>query len=280
MSATQPAPPATPDPSAEPIPLPQGFTSAGFEFPTSLGPILRRVVRYDAPGPTVILIHEAPGITASTFAIADVLIRANYRVVMPVILDAAWSWRGKRHTAANMIKLCVARELSALATGRTGAIVEWLRGLADAEHATTAGRPVGVIGMCFSGGFALGTITNPHVSAAVLSQPALPFVFLPWKTDLGVSAGDLSALHDAIGTGGCIRAMRFSRDSISPRRRMKCLHREFPAIECVEIPTTSRRMHSVLARAVDQSTSGPTRVALDQALVDTLAFLERHLRPG
>ncbi|MEO5939939.1 MAG: hypothetical protein ABIZ72_03310 [Candidatus Limnocylindrales bacterium] len=41
----------------EPVPLPTGFTSGGFEHPTSLGPILRRVVRFEAPGPTVVLIH-------------------------------------------------------------------------------------------------------------------------------------------------------------------------------------------------------------------------------
>ena len=268
----------SPDPAAEPVPLPPGFASGGFEHPTTVGPILRRVVRYEAPGPTVILIHEAPGLSASTFAIADVLSANGYRVVLPVLSDAAWSWRGIRPTAANMIKLCVAREMSALASGQTGAIVEWLRGLAAAEHTATGGRPVGVIGMCMSGGFALATIPWSPVSVAVMSQPALPFVLRPWKSDLGMSPTDRAELRRRVGAGECVRAMRFSRDSISPRKRMQLLRRELPAAECVEIQTTNRKLHSVLARAVDRTLTGRLGADVEQALVDTIAFLDRHLK--
>ena len=161
----------------------------------------RRVIRREAPGPTVILIHESPGLSASTFAIAGELIAHGYRIVLPILLDAAWTGGGMRHQVASVVKLCVARELSALSAGRTGAIVEWLRALADEEARSTGDRPVGVIGMCFSGGFALGTITNPHIRAAVLSQPALPFL-LPFRgSDLGVSKADLRAIHERTGTG-------------------------------------------------------------------------------
>ena len=125
----------------EPVPLPAGFTSSAFEHPTPLGPIVRRVVRFEAPGPTVILIHEVPGLSASTFAIAAALIERGYRVVMPALLDAAGPPGARGAGAATMIRLCVSRELAALAGGRTGAIVEWLRGLATAERDATAGRP-------------------------------------------------------------------------------------------------------------------------------------------
>lgn len=259
------------------VALPSGYTSGSFEHGTSVGVIARRVLRHDASGPTVILIHEAPGLSRSTFGIADVLLAHDYRVVLPVLLDAAWTSKGIRHRTANMIRICVAREMAALSAGHTGAIVEWLRALADLEAGTTQGRPVGVIGMCFSGGFALGAITNPHVRAAVMSQPALPFMFPFRGSDLGVGKQDLRDIHARIGSGGCIRAMQFSRDRISSRARLELIQREFRDAECREIETDDRSLHSVLAlslAATDRESQ------LGRALPDTIAFLDRHLKPG
>lgn len=257
--------------------IPDGYVSGSFESETSVGTISRRVIRHEAPGPTVILIHEAPGLSKSTFDIADVFLRHDYRVVLPVLLDAARTSKGVRSQVGNLLKICVSRELSALAAGQTGAIVEWLRGLADEESTVTSGRPVGVIGMCFSGGFALGAITNHHVSAAVMSQPALPFMLpLPFRaSDLGVSKDDLRAIHERVGTGSCIRAMRFSRDRISPRKRLELIRKEFPDAEWAEIQT-NERLHSVLAKAVERR-DDPQLAA---ALRDTVAFLDRHLKVG
>jgi dienelactone hydrolase len=256
--------------------VPAEYASGSFEHDTPLGVISRRVLRREAPGPTVILIHESPGLSDSTFAIAAVLAGHGYRIVLPVLLDAAWSGPGPRSQLANVIKLCVARELAALSSGKTGAIVDWLRGLADEEFRTTEGRPVGVIGMCFSGGFALGVITNPHVAAAVMSQPALPFR-LPWmSSELGVSKEDLRGIHERVGAGGCIRAMRFSRDAKSPRKRLDLIRQQFPDSECREIETPDRSLHSVLARALEAPADSP----LGAVLLDTIAFLDRHLRPN
>lgn len=255
------------------VAVPDGYVSGSFEAATTVGSLTRRVIRRDAPGPTVILIHESPGLSASTFAIADELVSHGYRIVLPILLDAAWTGSGMRHQVASVVKLCVARELSALSVGRTGAVVEWLRALADEEARSTGDRPVGVIGMCFSGGFALGTITNPHVRAAVMSQPALPFL-LPFRgSDLGVSKADLRVIHERIGAGSCVRAMRFSRDRISPRKRFDLIGKEFPDAERQEIETDDRKMHSVLARAVERQDDPQLR----RALADTLAFLDRHL---
>ena len=130
--------------------------------------------------------------------------------------------------------------------------------------------------MCLSGGFALGVITNPHVRAAVMSQPALPFRLPLMRPDLGISKEDLRVIHDRVGAGGCIRAMRFSRDRISPRAKLELIKREFPDSDCSEIETNNRSLHSVLAKAVESPDDG----ALAQALSDTIAFLDRHLMPS
>ena len=249
-----------------------GYVSDSFEAPTSLGVLSRRVLRRDAPGATVILIHESPGISDSTFEVASALAGEGYRLVLPELLDAAWSWKGPVHTIANVTKLCVARELGALALGQTGAIVEWLRALADEEHAATK-RPVAVIGMCFSGGFALGTIRSSSVSAAVMSQPSLPFVIRIGRSDLGLSKDDLDAITARVGRGDCIRAMRFSRDRKSPASRLALIQRTFPAAECRTVGTNSPKHHSVLGMAVRPGASADLRAAL----AETLDFLRRHL---
>jgi hypothetical protein len=173
-----------------------------------------------------------------------------------------------------MMRLCIARELAALSGGKTGAIVEWLRELAKEESAANGGRPVAVIGMCFSGGFALGTILEDSVGAAVMSQPALPFpIWFGRSSDLGVSKDDLAAIKSRVGDGDCLRVLRYSRDMKSPAARFCRVVREFPAAEHREIPTTSRKDHSVLAH----SATAPLGTDLEKAFSGTLAFLEAHL---
>ena len=54
-------------------------------------------------------------------------------------------------------------------------IISWLRALAHEEHARCGGPGVGAVGMCFTGGFALGMMVDDVVVAPVLSQPSLPF---------------------------------------------------------------------------------------------------------
>jgi len=252
--------------------LPDGYDSGSFEFATSLGVLTRRVVRRDAAGPTVILLHEAGGLSPSTLDVAAVLAGEGYRIVMPVLTDAPWTWGKRSHVIANMVRICVSRELAALSLGQTGAIVEWLRALADLEHNTTK-RPVAVIGMCMTGGFALGTVTCPGVKAAVMSQPSLPFVLRIGRSDLGLSPSDLDDVKASVGTGSCIRAMRFSRDRISPPSRLKLIQKTFPDAECRPVETTNPKHHSVLALAVRPDAWPDLRLALDE----TLAFLARHL---
>jgi hypothetical protein len=95
------------------------------------------------------------------------------------------------------------------------------------------------------------------------------------RADLGVSKDDLRDIHERVGAGACIRAMRFSRDAKSPRKRLDLIRQQFPDSECREIETSDRSLHSVLARAVEAPEDSPLR----GVLTDTIAFLDRHLRP-
>ena len=50
----------------------------------------------------------------------------------------------------------------------------WLRALARNLHQEVGGPGVGAVGMCFSGGFALGMMVDDIMLAPVLSQPSMP----------------------------------------------------------------------------------------------------------
>ena len=240
-----------------------------FDHPTSIGVISRRVFRRQGSGPAVILIHEAPGISVSTFRIAELLANKHFTVVLPEVLDVP----PPRANARTMLRICVARELGALAHGSTSAIAEWLRALADREWAATGERPVGVVGMCFSGGFALATVLNGHVGAAVMSQPALPFF---WLRDLGVNPDELGRIQDRVRDGACLRALRFGLDWKSPAPRFHHLQKAFPTMEHAQVWSLNPNDHSVLARGLDAADGSK----LKAALTDTITFLERSLLPA
>ncbi len=246
-----------------PVVVPRGYESLPFEHETSVGVLARRVLRRPGPGPAVILIHEAPGLSATTFGIADRLAERGFTVVLPELLDAPGSM------ISTGIRLCIARELGALTRGQPGAIVDWLRGLCERESAASGFPSVGVIGMCFSGGFALATAVDSRVRAVVSSQPALPFGL----SDLGLSPRDLGLVRDNVRNGTCIRALRYRLDWKSPGPRLRRLRREIPTADVVVLPTWDPRRHSVLAAGLSAASGTP----LAAALTGTVAFLEAAL---
>ena len=63
-------------------------------------------------------------------------------------------------------------------------------------HAECGGPGVGVVGMCFTGNFALAMAVDDVVLAPVLSQPSLPFAIgRARRGDVGVSDGDLATVY-------------------------------------------------------------------------------------
>ena len=78
-----------------------------------------------------------------------------------------------REILRSILRVCVAREFTKLADC-TSPVVGWLRALAASAYRECGGPGVGVVGMCFTGGFALATALEPSVVASVVSQPALP----------------------------------------------------------------------------------------------------------
>ena len=131
-------------------------------------------------GPAVIVIHEVPGLHPQVVAFAQRVVDAGFSVRMPSLFGTPGREVERRlHDRARMAKVCVAKEFAAFALDRTSPVIGWLRRLAAEAHAECGGPGVGAVGMCFTGGFALGMMVDDTMLAPVLSQPSLPFPVSP-----------------------------------------------------------------------------------------------------
>jgi dienelactone hydrolase len=145
-------------------------------------------------------------------------------------------------------RACVSREFRLLAY-RTSPVASWLRALAARAHAECGGPGVGVVGMCFTGGFALAAAVEPAVLASVMSQPGLPApVSARSRAALGLDAADLEAVKERTRDGLCVMGLRFTADKGVPPERFERLRRElgdaFTGIEIDSSPATRQASRS------------------------------------
>lgn len=241
--------------------------------PFTHGAITRDVYRAPVAGPAVILIHEGGGLGPSTMRIADRLSAANLTPVLPVLIDRPRANASKRQVVRNIVEICMARELGAFAHNESTPIVDWLRALARHEHQRAGGPGVGVIGMCFSGGYAIAMVTEPSVAAAVSGEPALPWALPGRRTDLPMSAAEWAEVAGRAEQGFCVRALRYQADFKSPGSRMRFIEAMLPNVSVVELPTWNPLKHSVLADA----TSADPFSELGRALTGTISYLVDRL---
>lgn len=258
----------------------EGFTEATFTHDGRARAIFR-----GGDGPAVIVIHEAPGITPEVARFARRVVDAGFSVVMPSLFGTPGKPISVPYVLRSIVSGCVAREFVTFALDRTSPITAWLLALAREEHATAGGPGVGVVGMCFTGGLALGMTVDETVLAPVCSQPSLPFpIGKRRRGAIGISDADLERVKARVARGACVMGLRFTADNFVFADRFDTLRRElgdaFVAIEIDSgpgnpygIPT---RAHSVLTNDLVDEPGHPTREALDRVL----AFLDERLRPG
>ena len=164
-------------------------------------------------GPGVIVIHEIPGLTPTVIGYAEELVAAGYTVVLPHLFGTPEAPMGAGAIAKVLPRLCVSKEFTTMATGRTSPIAVWLRSLARALHEELGGPGVGALGMCFTGGFALAMMVDPSVAAPVLAQPSLPFaVGKARAADLNLSPADLAAVKERAAGGCAVLGLRYAGD--------------------------------------------------------------------
>lgn len=249
------------------------FSHAGYSYP----------VFRQGEGPVVLVIHEVPGITPEVANFARRLVAAGFAVMMPSLFGSPGQPFSLRYVARQLSAACIRREFSVLAANRSSPVTDFLRGLARAAHEET-GQPVGAVGMCFTGNFALALAIDPWLMAPVLSQPSLP---------LGGTAKLRRGLHASPAVAAAIRqrveqedyrvlGLRFSNDPACGGARFRALNdvlgEGFEAIEINSrpgnpdgIPVTA---HSVLTTDLVDREGHPTRAALDRVI----GFLRERLQ--
>ncbi|MFD7098048.1 dienelactone hydrolase family protein [Streptomyces xanthophaeus] len=256
-----------------------GFTQDTFTHQGASRRLLRR-----GTGPAVIVMAEIPGITPKVLEFAARVADAGCTAVLPVLFgtpgrDAhptAHGWPASvRYTSSTLWQVCVSREFTLLATGRSSRVVHWLRALAAAEHERCGGPGVGAVGMCLTGGFALAMATDERLLAPVLSQPSLPLACTRSRAGaIDISPSDLAAVRLRCERDGLqVMGLRFKGDRLSPRDRFAHLRRElgeaFVAVELDDgsaAPEGVLPPHSVLTEHLVDEPGQPTRQALDSVL--------------
>jgi dienelactone hydrolase len=259
---------------------------AGFAESTFSHDGLSRPVYRAGTGPAVIVIHEVPGLHPEVIAFGRRVVDAGFTVYMPSLFGTPGKKFGWGYTFRTMPRVCIAREFASLALDRTSPITGWLRQLAARAHAECGGPGVGAVGMCFTGGFALGMMVDDTMLAPVLSQPSLPFpVSAKHRAAVGISDADFARVKERAAQGACVLGLRFTADPAVPRERFETLRRElgdaFIAVEIDSSPGNphgiKRFAHSVLTLDLVDEPGHPTRAALERVLT----FLkERLLAPG
>ncbi len=235
-----------------------------------------------------------PSFSYRTVKLANHIRDHGYRIVMPLLVGGVRDGpidglRGAltfgADFAATIVRICVSREFVALLQHRTSPVTDYLLALAKAEAAASGRSTVGLIGMCFSGGFALAAAIDPVVGVAVSSQPALPFASGPLAripgqaSDLGMSERDHQRLVDRKDDPGfCLRVFRYDTDWIVPAARVERIERELaPGATLTRIPAW-KKAHSVLTDATDTGPDPSAKPALDAALASVIATLDARLK--
>ncbi|WP_137144148.1 dienelactone hydrolase family protein [Mycolicibacterium sp. CR10] len=218
-------------------------------------------------GPGVVLIPEMPGLHPGVLALGNHLVDNGFTVAAPSLYGTPGAPSIRPGAVPVMLRGCVAKEFAAFATNADRPIAHYLRALARDLNNRTPGKGVGVIGECWSGGFALAAAVDESVLAPVLSQPSLPIgLTAKQKADPGLSEAELKIVERrAADEGLCALGLRFSEDPLAPAERFTTLKARLgDAFEVIEINSKKgnehgfgRMAHSVLTLEVREQEGHP-----------------------
>jgi len=212
-------------------------------------------------GPVILLVQELPGIGPQTLRLADRLVDAGFRVVLPHLFGPL----GKLSFAGNIARLfCMRREFALFARHRSSPVVNWLRALAQDLRGRYKVRGVGVIGMCLTGNFAISMMADDAVLAGVAAEPSLP---LAGAKFLHMSDSDIAEIREALDEKGAMLAFRFQGDKL-------CTHAKFEALDAafnddkerIKLREIEGDKHSLLTVHFSGEDGSPTRDALTEVM--------------
>ena len=243
-----------------------------------------RTIFRKGTGPAVIVISELPGISPMVLGFADRVVALGCTAVLLQLFGQPGREPfpngkidvGYEFTSFN--RICISKEFTVFATGKSSRIITWLRALAAEEHVRNGGPGVGVVGMCYTGGFALAMAVDGHVLAPVLSQPSLPVALTKkQKASIDTTDADLEIVSQRCANEGLrVLGLRFKNDPFVPDARFSFLKERlgdgFVAVELHQRdgnPASAMRRlrhHSVLTGDLVNEPGEPTRRALEQVM--------------
>jgi dienelactone hydrolase len=236
-------------------------------------------------GPGVIVIPEVPGITPEVLGLADHLVDQGFTVVVPSPFGVPGKSMTGGYTAGVLARICVSAEFRAFAVNARRPFADYVRALARDLAARTPGPGVGVIGMCFTGGFALAAAMDEVVLAPVMSQPSLPAPLgASRRRDPGVSQEELTRIVARTTESNlCVLGLRFSEDPAAARDRFAGLRASLgDAFEVIELDSSvgnptgfKKSAHSVLTAEVRETPGHPALAARERVV----EFLRERLTP-
>lgn len=249
---------------------------------------ISKCVHASGSGPAVIVMPEMPGITPDVARFARWLRDAGFSVYLPSLFGRDGAYPETQAGIEVFRRTCVSLEFQTLADGGERPIAKWLRALARFTLNERGGPGVGVVGMCFTGNFALSMVLEPAVIAPVLAQPSLP---LDAPSSIDMSQNDLERVGARLKRDELeVLALRFEGDAHCRAARFAAYEAALgPHFIAHVLPDSAantdpppfyrdvvRTPHSVLTAHLVDEAGQPTLQARDMVI----AFLQRHLMPA
>lgn len=245
-----------------------GFEKSVFSTDAVDGQPLEHDVYTKGDGPIILIIQELPGIGTETLRLADKLIEAGFRVVLPHLFGPL----GRLSFVGNIARVfCMRREFALFAAKKTSPVVNWLGALCLELKQQYQVEGIGVIGMCLTGNFAISLMANEAVLAGVASQPSLPLLK---QKSLHMSARDVADIRSALDKKGAMLAFRFKGDKLCTAAKFDALDAAFnDDRERIKLKPIEGGAHSVLTVHFIDEAGSPT----DKALSEVLSYFNEKL---
>jgi len=195
----------------------------GFDQPLAIsaGALTKQLYVSSTQGKPVIVMHELPGMTQSFIDYCSELSTLGFKVYMPLLFKSPYT----EMKTPEMAMFCISGEFRSLfAVGaREGdrTIVKLLDEIIDHVSKSHPDQPIGVIGMCLTGGFSVAGIAKEKVGAAICCQPSYPFVFD--VKSVGLSDQRREEIAKRLNTlpVPCAKSYRYEGDKLSRPRHIK-----------------------------------------------------------